>query len=647
MMKVLLRLFVVLVSALSWTVSASADEFQDALTKAARKSTLTAPDGRPFHLKLSAEDTSSKAPEYKVEIEVWWAAPDKWHREVKSSVFAQTAVHNGQHYFESNSSDYLPFWLHELIQESVDPIPEAQLKDIDVDWSNSGCGRWETEYSKESEKISVYNSVCFNANGTAREIFAQPLGVVFADYKSFSGKEVARSLTVWPGGRSEVKAKVTLLEPLKPDDSLFAIPNDTGFPSRLRFLSVPESALQPDTQANTLLAWPIVHNFPATGLISINVKIGRDGNIREVGTALSRNVVMNDAAVAQIKNWKFKPYLVEWIPVQVNTNITLHFDAKIELLGANGKSYPAEPFLAHITKSRELSDPRTVGSAPFHLHATLQIAPNQSGTYDETWLSPAKWRREIRLGSITLLATQNGNEAYHKNMGADSTPKEIDYLIDLMNAHFPRTDGSFQEGDWGQSAVQLGGVDMVRVARGQVDSENRPITGQAYWFDSAGFLRADFVQPRVTVYSNFAAWNRKLIPRLAEVAENGKRRILIDIDKIEPAGDVSDSLLVLERVKPEILGAPGGGPNGDQSSDLVLPKVIHRVSPEHPAVGHGTVLVDVVLDAHGHVVDAKIKQSAGEALDAAALKAAMQWEFTPMIIKGVAGPGYATLRFEF
>ena len=625
---------------------ASADEFQDALAKAARTSTLIGPGAKPFHLKLSAADTRGNSPEFKAELELWWAAPDKWRRELKSPVFTQTAVQNVERYSETNFSDYLPFWLQELIQESVDPIPEAQLKDVDPDWSKSRCGKWETEYSRESEKISVYNSVCFNANGTAREIFAQPLGVVFGDYKSFSGKEIARSLTVWPGGHAEVKAKVTLLEPLKPDDSLFAISGGTGFPSRLRFLSVPESALQPDAKADTPPAWPVVHNFPATGLISINVKIGCDGTIREVGAPVSRNVAVNDAAVAQIKNWRFKPYLVEGFPVQVNTNITLQFDAKMELLGANGKSYPAEPFLSHIKKSRELSDPRTAGSPPFHLHADFQIVPNQSGTYDERWLSPTKWRREIQVGSVTLLATQKGNEAYHKNMGTDATPKEVDYLIDLMYGHFPRLD-SFQEGDWGQSAVQLGGMDMVRVARGQVDAENRPITGQAYWFDASGFLRADFIQPRVTVYSNFAAWNQKQIPRRAEVAEKGTRRIFVDIDKMEPVGDVSDALLVLAGVKPEILGAPGGEPNGDPSSDLVLPKPIRKVPPEHPAFGNGTVLVDVVLDAHGHVVDAKIKQSGGEALDAPALKAAMQWEFTPRVIKGVAVSGYATLRFDF
>ena len=642
-MRITILCFLIfLASATCRNALAGTDEFQAALAKAARTSTLTAPGAKPFHLKLSAADTSGNSAEFKADLELWWVAPDKWRREVKSPVLTQTAVQDGTRYSEANTSDYLPFWLHELIQESVDPIPEAQLKDIDVDWSKSGCGEWETEYSKKEEKISVHNRVCFNANGTAREMFTQPLGVVFADYKSFSGKEVARTLTVWPGGLSEVKARVTLLEPLKPDDSLFAITSDTGLPSRLRFLSVPESALLPDTQANAVPAWPVVHNFPASGLININVKLDRDGKVREVGSPVSKNVVVNDATAAQIKNWKFQPYLVEGFPVQVSTNITIHFDTKMELLGANGKSFPAEPFLAHINKSRALSDPRTDDSPPFHLHATFQITPDQSGIYEETWLSPTKWRREIQLGPVTLLATQNHNEAYHKSKGADSTPKELDYLIDLMCGHFPRLD-SFQEGDWGQSAVQLGGMDMVRVARGQVDAENRPITGQAYWFDFAGYLRADFVQPRATIYSKFEVWNRKQVARRAEVSENGKRRMLVDIDKIEPAGNVSDSLLVLEGVKPEILGSP----NDDKSSDLVLPKPIYRVSPEHSAVDHGTVLVDVVLDAHGHVVDAKIKQSAGEALDAAALKAAMQWEFTPMMIKGVAGPGYATLRFDF
>ena len=60
-----------------------------------------------------------------------------------------------------------------------------------------------------------------------------------------------------------------------------------------------------------------------------------------------------------------------------------------------------------------------------------------------------------------------------------------------------------------------------------------------------------------------------------------------------------------------------------------------------------TVLVNVQLDQHGHVVDAKIRQSAGKALDAAALRAANQWEFSPMQIRGKAVPTTTVLRFDF
>src|SRR5580693_9416899 len=90
-------------SSVSLNASTVSDEFGDRLLKAAQKSSLSAPNSLPFHLKLEAADTRHNDPEYKAEIEVWWAAPDKWRRDVKSHLFSQTAVRDGQHYYESNS----------------------------------------------------------------------------------------------------------------------------------------------------------------------------------------------------------------------------------------------------------------------------------------------------------------------------------------------------------------------------------------------------------------------------------------------------------------------------------------------------------------------------------------------------------------
>ena len=95
--------------------SQTSDQLGELIAKADRKSSLTGHGATPFHLMLQAGDTKSEFSANVAEIEVWWAAPDEWRREVKSKDFSQTAVRNGLHYSETNSSDYLPWWLNELL----------------------------------------------------------------------------------------------------------------------------------------------------------------------------------------------------------------------------------------------------------------------------------------------------------------------------------------------------------------------------------------------------------------------------------------------------------------------------------------------------------------------------------------------------
>jgi hypothetical protein len=70
----------VLVSGAWLDAWANSDEFPEALAKAAHMSSLVEPGSQPFHLKLVAAETRHNDPQYKAEIEVWWAAPDKWRR---------------------------------------------------------------------------------------------------------------------------------------------------------------------------------------------------------------------------------------------------------------------------------------------------------------------------------------------------------------------------------------------------------------------------------------------------------------------------------------------------------------------------------------------------------------------------------------
>jgi hypothetical protein len=105
----------------------------------------------------------------------------------------------------------------------------------------------------------------------------------------------------------------------------------------------------------------------------------------------------------------------------------------------------------------------------------------------------------------------------------------------------PRT---FQEADWGNSAVpesniypSSGGDSsepvLIRAARGAVDANNHPASGQAYWFDSDGLLRANFAEGATVVNSKFAPWDLKQVPRRIELFIATTPAAVVTVDSIE------------------------------------------------------------------------------------------------------------------
>jgi TonB family protein len=506
---------------------------------AARKSRLTEPGGQPFHLRLVADDKGKQNSEHHAEIEIWWKSPEKWKRQIKSPVFSQTAIRNGARYYEENSGDYMPWWLYELFIEATDPVPVEELKNVkDVDFMAGRCAKWESGFEKEGQKTTVYNTFCFNPDDTAREIFVRTISAKLEMYRSFRKKRVAEQIIVWPGGTGEVRGLLEVLEELKGGSELFAVPRDTGWNARLQFVAPAESALQLDTERTPPLQWPVVHSFPAHGVMAVNVKIDRSGNVREMGTVVSSNFVLQGPAAEQIKNWKFKPYLVEGVPVQVNTTLTVRYDTKMELLGANGRAIESEPFLDRIKKWHEQNDPRSSGDPPFHLIAGFVLSSGAKGSYEEEWTAPGKWQRHTGLGDAKLSQTSENGKVEESFAGDEKLRPLLKFVANEMEGRLPDRHYSVYEADWGQSAVQFEGEDMVRIARGKVDEKNDPIDGQAYWFDSTGVMRGAFEGATTVHYGNFEDWGNKKVARRMTITKGDQTLLTIEIEKIESMGTI-------------------------------------------------------------------------------------------------------------
>lgn len=644
-MKRLLPFLLVLVVPLVSQAEDDIAEFHALVEKSVASTSLIVPGSQPFHLKLEAADSTKIRPEYKTELEVWWAAPDKWRRELKSPMFSETAVQNGQSYSESTSGDYLPWWLHELMTVPLNPMPVEELATVEPELSGVADHRhaqWESPFSDGANTISIHNSILFDGV-VPKEVFTRTVSATVSEYQRFGAKNVPRSFEFFDK-QTTIRAYVVGLEQLDDhSDALFAVAHDTGFNTRTRFVEVAQASLENYKIETPPMVWPVVHNFPDTGVIAVHITLDRTGAIREVDSPISRNVVLSKPAAEQIRNWKFKPYLVDGAPVQVSTYISVSFKAKFELLGENSAALEAQPFVERIKRSRELSDLNLPGCKPFHLVASFQWGDAAPGSSDLIWQEPTKWRRETRLGDVTVLESQLGDRVYRKIVGAPASPKQIDDVIQELDGHLPDKRYSIYEGDWGQSAVKWNGVDVVRVARGQVDEQNNPVNGQAYWFGRNGLLLGAFEVSRTSSFLDFADWNGKQVPRRIDVSEKGSVVLRLKITEIDDLPSQTDSAFVLEGVEPRVPGQAGKL----DSSQFVPPRPLHKVAPKNPHAGHGTVIVIVQLDLHGHVTNAIIREGGGEALDKAAMEAAKQWEFTPMMVQGNAVPGAASIRFEF
>jgi protein TonB len=61
------------------------------------------------------------------------------------------------------------------------------------------------------------------------------------------------------------------------------------------------------------------------GLVVMHAVIGTDGNIQTLDVIDSPSPLLNQAALDAVKQWKYKPYLLNGNPVEVDTQITVNF----------------------------------------------------------------------------------------------------------------------------------------------------------------------------------------------------------------------------------------------------------------------------------------------------------------------------------
>ena len=94
----------------------------------------------------------------------------------------------------------------------------------------------------------------------------------------------------------------------------------------------------------------------------------------------------------------------------------------------------------------------------------------------------------------------------------------------------------------------------------------------------------------------------------------------------------------------------GGDPTGESDVSVAMANFYPQPKPDLTVLPHGTrgdVVIDIVIDEDGHVVDTRVDQGMGHGLDEAVLAVIQTWTFTPATKAGKPVASEQQLLFHF
>ena len=315
--------------------SESKTELAKRLHHAAEMNSLDDPSLKPWHLKLDVQlfDESGR-PSEEGTIEEWWT-PEKDKRMYATPSYTATEIWDGKTLYRTSGSANVPYLLDAVRRIVVHPfVPPEMIDKSDLELKTVAFGKTKldcillakTEAAIFSTGAGMVQTYCFNKDGDQlRSSWLNPEIDLVLGTGSFQGKTVHVSSSVVVFDKNAVSERVETLSGFTPDDATFA--HDSGFEDRTGgpvWLSPGEAA--------GLSLKKVVPKYPekakanhVAGTVLMEANIGKDGHIESLRLVGHSDASLSQAALDAVKDWVYKPYVVDGVAVEVQTRIKVTF----------------------------------------------------------------------------------------------------------------------------------------------------------------------------------------------------------------------------------------------------------------------------------------------------------------------------------
>jgi hypothetical protein len=525
------------------------DDSQRIVKEAVVRSTLNQRGTKPFHLlaTVSPSHARDRGSNRTGVVEIWWASPTQWKREVRSPEFHQIAIVDGGREWQKNEGDYFPEWLRELSVALIEPVPSLdkvllQVKDSDV---NKRMGMTHFGWMIMSTDGAVQKGMGASlavTDKTGLLTYGSGLGWSgsYEDYKGFHSRMVAQTVS---SGSPQVTAKISILEDLQniPPD-FFNARAKGGDAPLLRTELVEELSLRKNLLPMAPVAWPSLTNGPLEGAVTTKVVIDRMGRVREVGPIVSDNPGLSETAGKTIWSMQFSPYRKNGVAVQVVSRITLPFKT---VRPAGMEAFDSAR--SYFEQGRSVSFPAAGHKREYVLRATFQVnmakGTAEEGHYVDTWKSEDEWKREATIGNSRFVRAQHGEARYLLSEGPEAA--RLRTVLKVMEP-IPAID-TFVESDWRIKRDTVDGVKTLRILAGYESPEGvlDPEHARAYWFDESGKLVKTYFQGIETQRLQFVDFGGTQVAHKIRVLQGDKLQTLITVTDLSIGGTIPENTFEL------------------------------------------------------------------------------------------------------
>jgi TonB family protein len=332
-----LKCVVAPIVAILFSCAAYAEDIQKALDRlnAAHAATsLYSSELKPWYMKMDVElyDPAGKPTENGT-IEEWWAGPDLDKRVYSFPSGTNTYLHKGSQVFRNAGFSYAGYFLDVLRMGVADPLPgkfeRSDNKSVKVGKEVLGTASLDcisfiyrnTDGQIPGERFCFLpdqNIPTVSTRADSLDIYRDKTGI-------FQQRQVAIDQIVRGGSTLRAKSHLTALTARPMPDGVFAT---TGMVEESR----PMDEITAGVVAGSILSKrnpeypPLAKASHLSGTVVLHAIIREDGHIDSLEVLSTPNSAFSDSALAAVREWTYKPFLLNGNPTKVETTIRVNFN---------------------------------------------------------------------------------------------------------------------------------------------------------------------------------------------------------------------------------------------------------------------------------------------------------------------------------